>query len=428
MDNYLLTNLIERYKSDSESVYNTWFIGSAARTKAFRSIRRGVRDTIDCIAAGRFGNDFKGSPLEIVLAAITEQKQVFEGAAHPFYWKPKLRIPDIYESEANKQKFGAFLEACYHASREDQILAEISRLCACNIKGLGPSVASIIYFLHPTLVPPFNTAIVNGFNALFNDRKKLGSWESYLGMRETIVSANETVRNHLSNDLGAFAGLLFDIGAGRIVIEGNAESVLQQEKEKAASLRHKAVLNDEKEESEHTRMQYLLIKIGRALGYDVYVARNDRHRSFEGQSFAMLAVPELPKTGWLAEINADVRDTVSLIDVIWLKKDTSEIVSAFEVEKSTSIYSGILRLEDLARSIPVENCACHFYLVAPSARAKEVVAQLARPAFRATVADNSFAFITFDDLHTNCDALCKFGEDHRVLRKVVFNGWSAHQI
>jgi hypothetical protein len=37
-----------------------------------------------------------------------EQKQVFEGAAHPFYWKPKLRIPDIYENEENKRTFGRF--------------------------------------------------------------------------------------------------------------------------------------------------------------------------------------------------------------------------------------------------------------------------------------------------------------------------------
>lgn len=118
-------------------------------------------------------------------------------------------------------------------------------------------------------------------------------------------------------------------------------------------------------------------------------------------------------------IRSGVRDTVSLIDAIWLKKETGEIVGAFEVEKSTSIYSGILRLEDLARSIPVENCACHFYLVAPNSRAKEVVAQLARPAFRATVADNSFAFITFDDLRAHCDALCRFGDDHRVLQKVA---------
>jgi type II restriction enzyme len=69
--------------------------------KAFRAIRRGVRDTVESIAAGRFGNNFKGSRLEIVLPAITEQKQVFEGAAHSFSWKPKLRIPDIYENKAN---------------------------------------------------------------------------------------------------------------------------------------------------------------------------------------------------------------------------------------------------------------------------------------------------------------------------------------
>jgi type II restriction enzyme len=173
MDTTALIALIDRYKSDS--VYNTWFVGGEERMKAFRAIRRGVRDTVESIAAGTFGNDFKGSPLEVVLTAITEQKQVFEGAAHPFYWKPKLRIPDIYENQANKQKFGAFLSACLTATREDQVLAEISRLAAAQIKGLGPAVASIIYFLHLTFVSPFNTAMVNGFNALFSDRKKPSS-------------------------------------------------------------------------------------------------------------------------------------------------------------------------------------------------------------------------------------------------------------
>jgi type II restriction enzyme len=108
MEPSALIGLIEQYKSDQESVYNTWFVNGEERMKAFRAIRRGVRDTMDSISRGTFGNDFKGSPLEVVLTAITEQKQVFEGAAHPFYWKPKLRIPDIYENEANKRKFGAF--------------------------------------------------------------------------------------------------------------------------------------------------------------------------------------------------------------------------------------------------------------------------------------------------------------------------------
>ena len=411
-----LIQLIEQYKGDSESVYNTWFLSSGERMKAFRSIRRGVRDTVDAIAGGNFGSDFKGSPLETVLAAITEQKQVFEGAAHPFYWKPKLRIPDIYESAENKRKFGAFLEACLHATREEQVLAEMSRLADAKIKGLGPSVANIVYFLHPTFVPPFNTAMVNGFNALFNAKKKLGSWESYLDMREVIVSANNDVRDHLSKDLGAFAGLLFEIGSNRVLVEGNANAALQEQQqkaEKAARTRHAQVLAEKQEESEHTRMQYLLLKIGRALGYDVYVARNDRHRSCDGHSFSMMTLPELPPCGWTPE----VMDTVTLIDVIWLDARTGTVVSAFEVEKSTSIYSGILRMTDLARSIP--NCTCPFYLLSPLRREKEVVAQLLRPSFRHDMSDVSMSYISFEELHSHCDGLCRFGADHRVLDKIA---------
>ena len=151
MENPALIQLIHDYKSDPESVYNTWFVGGEERMKAFRSIRRGVRDTVDAIAAGTFGNDFKGSPLEVVMTAITEQKQVFEGAAHAFFWKPKMRIPDIYENEDNKRKFGSFLQACLMATREEQLLSEIRRLAAAQIKGLGPAAANILYFLHPTL-------------------------------------------------------------------------------------------------------------------------------------------------------------------------------------------------------------------------------------------------------------------------------------
>lgn len=260
MDLTVLTELIDRYKSDPESVYNTWFVSSEDRMKAFRAIRRGVRDTVDSITAGAFGTDFKGSPLEVVLAAITEQKQVFQGAAHAFCWKPKLRIPDIYENESNKRTFAAFLESCLNATREEQVLAEMSRLAAAQIKGLGPAVANIIYFLHPTVVPPMNTAMMNGFNVLFGDKKKLGSWENYLAMRETIVRTNAAVRDRLSKDLGALAGLLFEVGSGRLLVSGNVDTVLAAEKvkaEKVARARHAEVLSEQAEESEHARIQYL---------------------------------------------------------------------------------------------------------------------------------------------------------------------------
>lgn len=411
--------IIDRYKIDPESVYNTWFIGSEVRMKAFRAIRRGVKDTVEAIAERRFGNDFKGSPLEVVLSAITEQKQVFEGAAHPFYWKPQLRIPDIYESDANQQRFGAFLNACMGATTEAQLLREISQLAAANIKGLGPAVANILYFLHPTLIPPFNTAILNGFNALYDSRQKLGSWECYLSMRKTILETNAVHRNVLSKDLGAVAGLLFEIGNGRLVIPGNAERVLDGLDEKIAKLatrRHQQVLLDVKEESEHTQIQHMLIRIGRAMGYEVFVARNDRHRSCHGESFALLTIPELPAL----PATSEVLDTISLIDVIWLKRDEASgvlgIASAFEVEKSTSIYSGMLRMKDLARSLPQPDC--HFYLVAPDTREQEVMAQMSRPSFRDDAKDFSLAYLPFNALRQHCEAMCTLGDDRRMLKKI----------
>src|SRR3990170_2413567 len=105
-----IPELIQKFRNDPDSVYNTWFINNEDRLKAFRSIRRGVMQVVEDIKQDTFGNDFKGSSLEFVLSCITEQKQVFEGAAHPFYWKPKLRIPDIYENEQNKVAFAQFLE------------------------------------------------------------------------------------------------------------------------------------------------------------------------------------------------------------------------------------------------------------------------------------------------------------------------------
>lgn len=408
-----LNNLVDNYKKDSESVYNSWFIYNETRMKAFRSIRRGVIDIVASIKKGTFGNDFKGSPLEFVLTCITEQKQIFEGAAHPFYWKPKLRIPDIYENEENKQLFGQFLESCLSASSSDRIIKEIIKLDCFKIKGLGPAVANILYFLHPTLMPPFNTAMVNGFNAVFSDRKKLGSWKDYLEMREIILKANEELKPELSKDLGAISGLFFDVGVGKIVLDQNWETALKFDKEKlqkALKKRELEVLKAIKEENEHLKIQFLLTDIGRELGYEVFVATNDRKKTMDGRNLEFLTIPELPALN----LPPDVVRTISLIDVIWLTKD-GKIECAFEVEKSTSIYSGILRLVDLAESLGDKKY--NFFLVAPDSREKEILAQLKRPSFK-NLSCISLKYILFTELYEHCHGLCKFGEDYKILFKI----------
>ncbi len=45
----VLLPIAQAYKADPESVYNTWFISSEDRLKAFRSIRRGVVTVVEDI-------------------------------------------------------------------------------------------------------------------------------------------------------------------------------------------------------------------------------------------------------------------------------------------------------------------------------------------------------------------------------------------
>ncbi|BCG60935.1 hypothetical protein PUR_43600 [Paenibacillus sp. URB8-2] len=404
---------IKEYKSDPESVYHTWFLNNSDRLKAFRTIKSGLYDVIKAIEARTFGNDFKGSPLEFVLAAICEQKQVFEGAAHAFYWKPKMRIPDIYENEEHQLAFGRFLKSVSQATQEKNIVTEILNLDSLQIKGLGPAVANILYFLHPTLFPPFNTAIVNGFNQLLGRKIKLGSWPAYLEMREELLEMNGAYRPAFSKDLGAIAGFMFEIGAGRIIISENAEKYLTAEaakREKTNLKRHKDVTNEIKENNEHSEMQYYLARLGNALGYQVWIAQNDHNRKWNRHVLGEFSVSSLPPLN----VPKSVADTISFIDAIWLD-EKNNIISAFEVEKSTSIYSGILRLHDL--SLSLGNHDSRLYLICPDNREKEVQAQLLRPSLQRKSVNN-ISYILFSDLRCDCDAMCKYGSSSDVLNQI----------
>ena len=75
---------------------------------------------------------------------------------------------------------------------------------------------------------------------------------------------------------------------------------------------------EKEEENLHTEMQYHLLKIGNALGYDVIAASNDRSRSHCGNSFSFISLQQF------TEINLDKEtlNTVKLIDVLWFQKKT----------------------------------------------------------------------------------------------------------
>jgi len=131
------------------------------------------------------------------------------------------------------------------------------------------------------------------------------------------------------------------------------------------------------------------------MGFDVWVARNDRGRQLKGPRFA-----ELPKLKVELPLQFDeaTNRTIELIDVLWLKGNA--IVAAFEIESTTSIYSGLLRMADLIAMQP--NLNIPLYLVAPDDRRQKVIDEVNRPTFR-RLSPPLFEvcrFISFSDLRT----------------------------
>ena len=106
----------------------------------------------------------------------------------------------------------------------------------------------------------------------------------------------------------------------------------------------------------------------------------------------------------------NTRRIVQNIDVLWLTRNV--IHRAFEVESTTSIYSGLLRLNDLVLAQP--NNQIRLFIVAPSGRREKVFNQLIRPSFHALADQCEFlSFEMVDDAVGRIESL-KGGQSVRV--------------
>lgn len=409
--------LIDRWKADPHATYRTWFLWEE-RLKNFRSIRRGIGQIVREIEGGSFGNVYRGSTLETVVSSIAEQRQIFKGADHAFLWKPKLRIPDIYESEDNQRAFGRLLHACDCCDTAEAVIDAIRRLDAQQVKGLGPAVANLLYFIHPTLVVPFNTAIVRGYNALTGSNVKLGRWDHYLSMREGVMRLNADHRSRLSNDLGAVAGLLFDIGSGRydapprehdLAAARSWQADLARVREETAA-QHRQWSLERESDTTHTEIQGWLRGLGLGLGFQVWIASNDRSRDYLDGRLGDGCLECLP-----VELDG-AAESVRLIDVVWLEAAGGRVAAAFEVEHSTSIYSGIVRMLDLALGSAVA-AGTTMFLVAPDDRRDEVAQQLRRPAF-SRVSELGIRYLPYGELRSNRAAISRFGTGLKPLLEI----------
>lgn len=123
--------------------------------------------------------------------------------------------------------------------------------------------------------------------------------------------------------------------------------------------------------TEHDEMQWRLIRLGSLSRLDVWVPASDQNKQYEGHRFRDLVIRDFHET-------IDVPPTIKNIDVVW-KFGPFSIKSAFEIEHSTSIYSGILRLSDLRAETPNSNYP--LFIIAPEEKRKKVFNELRRPTF-----------------------------------------------
>ena len=126
--------------------------------------------------------------------------------------------------------------------------------------------------------------------------------------------------------------------------------------------------------SEHTHLQHLLVRMGLAMGYTAFVPASDRRRQWDSAT-----IEELP--GVIDDLTVPLVKSalrvIREIDVIWLDGDS--VTAAFEVERTTSIYSGLLRMSDLLALQP--NLSIDCFLVAPDEKRQRVYEQVNRATF-----------------------------------------------
>lgn len=149
----------------------------------------------------------------------------------------------------------------------------------------------------------------------------------------------------------------------------------------------------------HIKIQWALIKLGQAEGCSVWVPTPDRNLAYQRMPFSANTLEKLPNFGFVE----NTRRIVQNIDVLWLKKNV--IRKAFlEVESTTSIYSGLLRLNDLAISQP--NNQIELYIAASKKRRTKVCDQLMRPSFQSLL--SGCRFVAFEHIEEQFQRLESF--------------------
>ena len=139
----------------------------------------------------------------------------------------------------------------------------------------------------------------------------------------------------------------------------------------------------------HYQVQTLLGAIGHARGLDVWLPPVDRGRMDWSLADAF------PQRASLPDGLAAVHPILQEIDVAWIARGGGDLLALYEVEQSTPIYSGLLRMNDIKLVAPVVE---RLTIVAQEERRPLFARQVQRPTFRASGLSEVCGFMSFPDV------------------------------
>jgi hypothetical protein len=270
-----------------------------------------------------------------------------------------------------------------------------------RLNGVGRAFASTaLFLLNHREFAIWNSAVDGGLQSLgmmppMSSSASVG--EKYIA----ILGAMKDLQKRCGfEDLSAtdeFVELIFH---GRLTLPASSESPIAPPQSEMSE-----TVNAEGEETEqHLFMQYCLVKIGLMKGHDVWVASNDRNKSYQGNSLASMTLCELPHFA-----GPEVLSVARMIDVIWFKKLSAAPICFFEIEHSTSVYSGLLRLNDVRIDYPVPKAV----IVASPIRKNLFDRQIGRRTFVNSELAEVCQFLSYDEVK-------KLMQSSEVIKSLLF--------
>lgn len=244
-----------------------------------------------------------------------------------------------------------------------------------NLKGDTTKGWDLIYFIANPLE----------IELPFNEFKRLFYYSQNYSLRGFTNVARDKLEEFYSRYDDLYS-ILIRIRNGE-KIEEKKDVVYENEVEEDKAVKEDVDedLYDNKEVSEHVQMQWKLLRLGLKAGSKVWIPRNDQSRIKKEYQF----------NNFESEFTAGI-DTpskyVENIDVVW--KEEFRIDAAFEVEHTTSIYSGLLRFSDLKIIAPNSNYP--LFVVAPKSKRNRLLDQINRPTFRKIEFEKKVRYLSYE--------------------------------